>query len=219
MRLPRALTLGVHGGDPVDGAQRQVQVVLVGVYRRTVLHGGVVTRGAKGGVLQPCGTRAAYARGCRCADCTQANADRRRRQYLEDPEKYKEAVHVYYDNNRDAVLLHKKEYYADHKPEFLVRNTLRRARFVGADGVHTVEDIEVRKRVFDGLCAYCGCSDPDTIDHGQPLSCGGSNYPDNLFPACRNCNFEKHTSTSAEYLAYRRSRNQPIHSYWTPHAL
>lgn len=53
-------------------------------------------------------------------------------------------------------------------------------------------DKQQRKMDFDNCCAYCGTS-PNflTIDHVTPRSQGGTNEPDNLLPACKNCNESK----------------------------
>lgn len=56
---------------------------------------------------------------------------------------------------------------------------------------------EVLKR-DSHTCRYCGASAPDatlTVDHVVPVSLGGSDAPDNLVAACRDCNAGK-ASTS-----------------------
>lgn len=48
-------------------------------------------------------------------------------------------------------------------------------------------------------CRYCGASAPDatlTIDHVIPTALGGTDTPDNLVTACRECNTGKSSSTS-----------------------
>ena len=49
-------------------------------------------------------------------------------------------------------------------------------------------------------CRYCGESAPDvkiTVDHVTPTALGGSDKPDNLVAACKDCNAGK-TSTSPD---------------------
>lgn len=57
--------------------------------------------------------------------------------------------------------------------------------------------------MFDGHCAYCGCSisfNELTIDHIKPLNRkGGTDTIDNMFPACFNCNHEKSNLTLEKY--------------------
>lgn len=58
---------------------------------------------------------------------------------------------------------------------------------------------EVLKR-DNHTCRYCGASAPDAtlhVDHVIPVALGGSDRPDNLVAACKDCNAGK-TSTSAD---------------------
>ena len=48
-------------------------------------------------------------------------------------------------------------------------------------------------------CRYCGGTAPDvklTVDHVTPLALGGSDKPDNLVAACRDCNAGKSSTTA-----------------------
>lgn len=57
-------------------------------------------------------------------------------------------------------------------------------------------------------CIYCGCKfspdRPKTRDHLIPKARGGTDSPENIGYACRQCNAEKGTMTVAEYRAHRR---------------
>lgn len=58
---------------------------------------------------------------------------------------------------------------------------------------------EVLKR-DNHTCRYCGASAPDaklTVDHVTPVALGGTDKPDNLVAACRDCNAGK-ASTSPD---------------------
>lgn len=49
-------------------------------------------------------------------------------------------------------------------------------------------------------CRYCGATAPDaklTVDHVTPVALGGTDNPDNLVAACRDCNYGK-ASTSPD---------------------
>lgn len=63
---------------------------------------------------------------------------------------------------------------------------------------------EVLKR-DNHSCRYCGASAPDatlTVDHVTPVALGGSDKPDNLVAACRDCNSGKSsTAPDAELVA------------------
>jgi hypothetical protein len=61
---------------------------------------------------------------------------------------------------------------------------------------------EVLKR-DNHTCRYCGATAPDailTVDHVTPVALGGSDAPDNLVAACRDCNYGK-ASTSPDATA------------------
>jgi hypothetical protein len=71
-------------------------------------------------------------------------------------------------------------------------------------------------------CRYCGATAPDaqlTIDHVVPVSLGGSDEPDNLVAACKECNAGKSSSNpdqplvadvSAENLRWRNAMHQAV---------
>lgn len=60
---------------------------------------------------------------------------------------------------------------------------------------------EIRQLVYNkcnGHCAYCGCEleyKDMQVDHVLAVGRGGSNDIDNLLPACRQCNYDKHKKT------------------------
>lgn len=60
---------------------------------------------------------------------------------------------------------------------------------------------ETRQLVYNkcnGHCAYCGCKleyKDMQVDHVLAVGRGGSNDIDNLLPACRQCNYDKHKKT------------------------
>src|SRR5690349_2887498 len=52
-------------------------------------------------------------------------------------------------------------------------------------------------------CCYCGQMAPDvklTVDHVVPVSLGGSDKPDNLVAACKDCNAGKASTSPTEEL-------------------
>lgn len=57
------------------------------------------------------------------------------------------------------------------------------------------------------LCPYCNAPldvFTMTLDHGIPISFGGTNEFDNLVPCCADCNSLKHSLTGEQYLELRR---------------
>ena len=48
---------------------------------------------------------------------------------------------------------------------------------------------------YNGHCAYCGCEleyKDMQVDHILAVGRGGGNELENLLPACRQCNYDKH---------------------------
>lgn len=66
----------------------------------------------------------------------------------------------------------------------------RRAREANAPGHATTEQVQARWDYFGGKCWMCGAEAVET-DHVKPLAKGGSHWPANLRPACRDCNSNK----------------------------
>lgn len=57
---------------------------------------------------------------------------------------------------------------------------------------------ELVYKKYDGHCAYCGCEleyKDMQVDHILAVGRGGTNDVDNLLPACRQCNYDKHERT------------------------
>ena len=80
---------------------------------------------------------------------------------------------------------------------------------------------DVRKKVFekfDGRCAYCGCKisldyrkkNGMEVDHIHPVDRGGGNETENLFPACKQCNFYKSVFFVDEFREQLRTLHKRI---------
>lgn len=60
-------------------------------------------------------------------------------------------------------------------------------------------------------CFYCGEKIPKeklTLDHMYPLDLGGPTIPNNMVPACLQCNSEKSNMTCAQYKEYNLLRER-----------
>jgi 5-methylcytosine-specific restriction endonuclease McrA len=79
------------------------------------------------------------------------------------------------------------------------------AKKEGADGEYTATDVAVIYEAQGGMCYYC--NDPlgknYHVDHKQPISRGGSNWPENLACTCQHCNLSKSAKTEAEFILLR----------------
>lgn len=77
----------------------------------------------------------------------------------------------------------------------------RRARVRGAEGSHSIAEIEALLVFQDGACRYCGTdiSVGYHADHLIPLSRGGGNGISNIQLLCQPCNQAKYTKTHEEF--------------------
>ncbi len=90
----------------------------------------------------------------------------------------------------------------DNPQKKAVQSARRRARERSAPGSFTAAEWQERLDLFGGLCAYC--DRPATqIDHVIPLARGGTNYIDNLAPACQPCNASKGDRMPLEWAGVR----------------
>ncbi len=92
--------------------------------------------------------------------------------------------------------------WARQNPEKLrVKHQRRRCRERGAPGDFTEAEWLDLVAKHDYRCAYCGIAARLTVDHRVPLFWGGSNYIQNILPACIRCNKRKAYRTEDEFRA------------------
>jgi hypothetical protein len=76
----------------------------------------------------------------------------------------------------------------------------RRARERNAEGSHTTAEWRALCRRAGHRCAYCGKRKKRlTRDHAKPLCRGGSDFIENIRPACGRCNSRKGTRSAEEF--------------------
>lgn len=139
--------------------------------------------------------RAQYA-----AKADEINA-KRKQAYAADPEPRREAARKYSADHREQLRQRSKENYPKYKERFRVYRANRRARELAAEGSFTEQEWQELLTQFGNRCAYCGAEGPMTRDHKLPLSRGGTNWINNIVPACMTCNNRKHARTEAEFFA------------------
>lgn len=92
-------------------------------------------------------------------------------------------------------------YHAAHPEYKRAKDHAYRARLRAAPGSFTGRQWRELVEQWGNRCAYRGEPGPLEPDHRVPLVRGGTNYIENILPACRNCNARKHTMTEEEFRA------------------
>jgi HNH endonuclease len=89
-----------------------------------------------------------------------------------------------------------------HPEVKLVYGHVRRARRYKAEGSHTADDIRRLYEAQGARCYYCQVplNGRFHVDHKQPLSRAGSEWPENLACTCAACNLRKGALTEQEFL-------------------
>ena len=108
---------------------------------------------------------------------------------------------AYYKNNKEKIAKTKAAWQAANPEIRRCIEHARRARKRNAEGRHTAADVQ---RIFDaqrGKCAHCltGIKAGYHVDHIQPISRGGSNWPRNLQLLCAPCNQRKHAADPIDF--------------------
>lgn len=108
------------------------------------------------------------------------------------------ARRVIYKAENAKLIAAQTRAWRDQNPEKVsAQHINRRARKLQAEGTHTGDDIKHILESQRGLCANCPSklfksgAKKYHIDHIQPLSKGGSNWPSNLQLLCPTCNLRK----------------------------
>ncbi len=107
----------------------------------------------------------------------------------------------HYERHRVELASYFARYRREHRDVRQGIDARRRARKLGAEGSHTtMEWIELLQK-WNWTCAYCGESAALQPDHRVPLGRGGSNWIENILPACGPCNQRKHLMSEEEFRA------------------
>ena len=109
------------------------------------------------------------------------NREQKRALYARDPEGQKARIAAYYSEHRQALRA------KDH----------RRRR--DAEGDLTAAEWTELVRRFGGVCGYSAAPGQLQADHRIPLCRGGTNFIENIIPACARCNQRKGSETETEF--------------------
>ena len=101
----------------------------------------------------------------------------------------------YESKNKDKIRQYKREYRKTESGKKVARHDSTRRRYRKKTQQYTsyTHDQLMKRRaeVFNNECFYCGATSDLTNDHFFPLSKGGFDSLENIFPACRSCNSSK----------------------------
>lgn len=122
---------------------------------------------------------------------------------IENAEKIRETKRQYDAEHAVEARIRAAEWAKNNPSKAQTKNQNRRALRKAADGSFSNRDIELIYEQQNGRCAYCGIelNGKYHIDHKNPLSRGGSNWPENLACSCATCNLSKSDKTLEEWLA------------------
>jgi len=135
----------------------------------------------------------------RCEKCRIAARNKRSGEYApiwraRNPEWFKQRQAKWRASNQAKI----QEYYDREKAHGLRRQWGHKTRATksGSPGVFTPGEWNLLLWIFDYHCAYClKPSKRLTVDHVIPLERGGSNFIENILPACFSCNSNKRYRT------------------------
>lgn len=117
-------------------------------------------------------------------------------------EQVKEAGRAYYAKNKDRYADNQRKWVAANRETKRASKHRRRAKELGAEGSHTADEVRRLIAAYNHCCAYC--QKPITrfeLDHRIPLTRGGTDWIENILPACRQCNASKCDRTEDEFRA------------------
>lgn len=128
-----------------------------------------------------------------------------RKNYTANIEERRAGSRRWYAEHKEYSKEYRREYLKTHLVAHRIADHRRRARENHAEGFHTAEEWQNVLIQHNNKCFYCG-TDKEflTQDHAIPLSRGGSDWIENIVPACKSCNSQKQAKTSEEYIQWLR---------------
>lgn len=133
------------------------------------------------------------------------NADKERQRkkldYLKNPNATKIRVKKWSENNYDRYRTRIKEWTLANPDKVHDFRATRRAKKL-ANGIFKITPKEI-KALMRSNCFYCGSTSQISIDHVIPISRGGRHSIGNLVSACKSCNSRKNARFITEWKVLR----------------
>ncbi len=143
-----------------------------------------------------------------------ANRDTHRVQnaawYATNRERVLTKIQARYTERRQELAAYGRRYYAENTDQMKANAARRKARVRGADGSHTLAEWRAKCVECDHRCVYCGGAVPLTRDHVVAVANGGTDYIENIVPACAPCNSSKRTRSAEDFGRTNHSRSGGI---------
>lgn len=108
----------------------------------------------------------------------------------------------WYEENKARLAPIRKAHFESNRGMYRANRLNRIAREKAAEGRHTARDVEKLLADQQHKCANCQICVKLIgyhVDHIQPLSKGGSNWPSNLQILCATCNLKKSAKCPVEW--------------------
>ena len=133
--------------------------------------------------------------------------------YRKNREKIRLAINRRWEQKRSEILAQQRQYYSANRQKILQRIRenpesrnracllrLHRKR-AASDGIGlSPRQWEILKAIYRSQCAYCGRKTKQLqIEHIVAIANGGKHGLTNIVPACRSCNYQKHTKPAPSY--------------------
>ena len=141
------------------------------------------------------------ARACPERRTSVANQARARAWRVANPERALSSARAWVAANRVRVHKNNSARRAANPAINAIGHARRRACIAQVLATLTAAEWEAILEAAGHACIYCGSQEQPSIDHLTPLSRGGDHTAENVAPACRPCNSQKHTKTVEEFLA------------------
>ncbi len=125
------------------------------------------------------------------------------KRYLARPEKLEHHIEYhkkYRRENRKKLVETANRWRDNNREHFRHIQRRRESRVRGAKGNHSYEEWKLLLDKYNHKCIYCRRGNIRLErDHLIPIFCGGSDFIENIAPACRSCNSSKGTKTAEEF--------------------